>query len=102
MELVCHEERLVCNPRVSLVAKNIKELVLQLKTVTEQQDDYQTFQVDLSQSESIDSIGITFLIGLYKTLSARGKRFELSGVSEPMMQLFKIMKLDELFNFTNL
>lgn len=102
MELVKQENRLSLNPGISLIAKNIKTLVGQLKPIVEQQDDYQVLELDLSQSESIDSIGITFLIGVYKTLSSRGKSLELKGVSGPMMQLFKIMKLDEVFKFNNL
>lgn len=101
MKITCKDNMVYCNVNTSLVSMNIKELVSQFKTALGAMDGYQIVQVDLSQSESIDSMGITFLIGLYKELSAQGKKVRLTGVSDAMLQLFKILKLDEIFEIIN-
>lgn len=88
-----------CVITTSLVTVNVKDMVEIAKKRLEGDEMYDSVVINLEASESVDSMGITFLIGMYKTITAKGKTISLSGVSEEMMNLFKIMKLDEIFAF---
>lgn len=86
-----------CEINANLVASNVKEFIEQLKAVLDGDENYKMLIIDLSKTESIDSMGITFLISSYKTLNSRQKTVRLAGVSEGMLRIFKMMKLDEVF-----
>ena len=88
-----------CIITTSLVTVNIKDMVEIAKKRLDGDEVYDSVVINLEASDSVDSMGITFLIGMYKTITAKGKTIYLKGVSEEMMNLFKIMKLDEIFAF---
>lgn len=98
MEIQIQQRRLICNIKSNLIAANIKALVLQLKPFLDDRASFDSAAVSLEEVKNIDSTGITFLIGLYKSLEADSKKLVLYGVSEPILRLLKIMKLDEIFN----
>jgi anti-anti-sigma factor len=54
--------------------------------------------LDLSNCENIDSIGVTFVVSLYKNVIREGKNFRVSGSNSDIRQLFKLMKLDEFID----
>lgn len=98
MEINIEKNIAYCVLNNNLVAANIKELVDILKSKLEGAEaNYNSVVIDLTNSESVDSMGITFLIGVYKALAAKEKTVSLKGVSDEMLNLFKIMKLDEIF-----
>lgn len=101
MELVIENRILKCKVNSNLISKNIKELIVGLKPYIDKTDSFDSYHMDLKEVTGIDSMGITFLIGIYKTLLAQNKAMELEGVSEPMLNLFKIMKLEEVFVIHN-
>lgn len=82
----------------NLISPNIRELINIVQNQLFDETSFDSIEIDLCQSTSIDSLGITLLIGIYKTYSSQNKPITLVGVNEPMMELFKIMKLNELFN----
>ncbi len=53
--------------------------------------------LDLSACENIDSVGVTFVVGVYKQVTGDAMGFRITGSSEEIKQLFKLMKLDEFF-----
>lgn len=79
----------------NLVASRVLELIKETKQIME--TEYDELIVDLEQVNHIDSTGITFLIGLYKNTKSKDRRFSLVGVSEEILHLFKLMRLDEIF-----
>jgi len=97
MESIFKNQIVLFKIKTHLTAAYVKDLVIKTKKELEHYQDYQGVEIDLSQAHNIDSMGITFLIGVYKTVSAEGKTFKVLGVSDAMLQLFAIMKLDEIF-----
>lgn len=87
----------ICHINTNLVASNIKELVQHIKTTLENRDDYTNVEIDLSKTKRIDSTGITFIIGIHKVLVARHKKISITGASDEIVMLFKIMKLEDIF-----
>ena len=57
--------------------------------------------LDLSRVKNIDSVGVTFVIGLYKRIDALPKTFKVAGASDDIIRLFKLMKLDEFFDINS-
>lgn len=57
--------------------------------------------LDLANIKNIDSVGVTFVIGLYKKTIAMNKSFSVSGASEDILSLFRLMKLDHFFEMCN-
>jgi anti-anti-sigma factor len=53
--------------------------------------------LDLSACENIDSVGVTFVVGVYKQVTNEAMGFRITGSSDEIKQLFKLMKLDEFF-----
>lgn len=53
--------------------------------------------LDLSTCENIDSVGVTFVVGVYKQVTNEAMGFRITGSSDEIKQLFKLMKLDEFF-----
>lgn len=52
--------------------------------------------LSLKSTENIDSVGVTFVIGLYKKAEEFDLEFSIIEASEEVVQLFKLMKLDHL------
>ena len=91
------DDILICKASQSLTSANTKNLMLTMKTEIETFKDYKELIIDLEQSKNIDSIGITLIVGIYKSVKAEGKLFKLIGVSDPMFHLFESLRFNEIF-----
>ncbi|BEP29863.1 STAS domain-containing protein [Helicovermis profundi] len=85
-----------------LVAPNISEfkskIVDFLEDNEDESEDLDEVILNLSEIDNIDSMGVTFVVGLYKSVVKEGKSFRIEGCSDDIKQLFKLMKLDEFFD----
>jgi anti-anti-sigma factor len=98
MEIRIENGIAICEVNSNIVAANVKPFVEIIKNTIEDKEDFSELKIDLSKTESIDSMGITFLIALHKNYNAKGKTVTLIGVSEAMLKILKILKLDEVFH----
>ena len=53
--------------------------------------------LDLAASEVVDSLGITLILGLFKTCQQRKVGFQVEGASPDLMRVFKLFSLPKLF-----
>jgi len=53
--------------------------------------------LDLSASEVVDSLGITLILGLFKTCQLRKIAFQVVGANPDLMRVFKLFSLPKLF-----
>jgi len=53
--------------------------------------------LDLSSVEVIDSLGITLILGLFKSCQKRGVAFSIVGISADIMRVFNLFKLARFF-----
>jgi len=53
--------------------------------------------LDLTASEVVDSLGITLILGLYKTCQQRKIPFSVEGANPDLMRVFKLFSLPKLF-----
>jgi anti-anti-sigma factor len=56
--------------------------------------------LDLSAVEQIDSLGITLVLGLFKSCQKGGAAFSVEGVSADLMRVFKLFNLTVYFPVT--
>lgn len=80
-----------------LTANNISKFNAKLDALMESDVQFTEVVLDLVNIRNIDSMGVTFVIGLYKKMETQGKAFSVSGASEDIVSLFKLMKLDQFF-----
>ena len=96
------DDILICKVYKNLTSVNVKDLILNIKNELETYADYKELIIDLEESKNIDSMGITLIIGVYKTVKTSGKSFKLIGVSDPMLHLFQSLKFNEIFEIEKL
>lgn len=100
MERKIENNKLTLFMTEGLTANKIPEYNLQLDLLLQDHEQYQKCILDLSQTVNIDSTGVTFVISLYKKMKAIEKEFCVSGASNEIQNLFKLMKLDQFFALT--
>lgn len=56
--------------------------------------------LDFANIDNIDSVGVTFIIALYKRVKSKNKTFRVKGANDDVQDLFKLMKLDHFFDMS--
>lgn len=54
--------------------------------------------VDLSALDLIDSSGVAALVKLYKAIRSMGGAITISGAHDQPLQIFKLLRMDKVFN----
>jgi anti-anti-sigma factor len=85
------EDRMVIFLEDDLIAPNVKGFNHLIEL-----DELDEVVLNLGTVENIDSIGVTFVIGLYKSVTKDGLGFAIANATENVRQLFKLMKLEDL------
>lgn len=86
---------------LDLTANNVPSINKSLETLLPDPSTYDTLDLNFANTENIDSVGVTFVISLYKRVKGLQKVFKVSGASEDVQSLFRLMKLDQFFEMTN-
>ena len=97
MERIIENNQLTLIMTEGLTANKIPEYNQQLESLLLEQDHYQKCILNLSQTNNIDSTGVTFVISLYKKMKSLEKEFTVIGAGEEIQDLFRLMKLDQFF-----
>lgn len=84
-----------------LTANNIARFSDECEALLNLESQFEEFDLDLGQTENIDSAGVTFVISLYKKIKAMDKSFKVKGANEEVQSLFVLMKLDKFFEMEN-
>ncbi len=100
MERIFENNQLTLIMTEGLTANKIPEYNQQLESLLLEQDHYQKCILNLSQTNNIDSTGVTFVISLYKKMKSLEKEFSVAGASHEIQDLFHLMKLDQFFSLT--
>ena len=53
--------------------------------------------LDLSSTEQIDSMGITLVVGLFKSCERQKVPFSIEGASQDILRVFKLCSLTKVF-----
>ena len=78
---------------VASMANSLKKEMLPLL-----KEDYTGYTIDFENVDSIDSSGVGVLIAAQNDLEKKGAQLTVINVSDPILKMFKIMRLDRHFN----
>lgn len=91
------DRQIVCTPKVNLVASNIS--VMRDKFITKLEGlEWDELVVDCTEVDTLDSIGVNLLVGLYKKAESTGSQFKLTGCREPIKKVLNLFRLDQKFS----
>lgn len=97
MNIEIVEGALIIELMADLVANVVRNNLENAREKIDSGDSFDSVILDISNIENIDSVGITFIVGLYKTSLENNKDFKVIGANENIANLFKLMSLDEVF-----
>ena len=90
-----NESLMRLQPKVDLVASTVE---IQRGTMMKALEAKQSAVVlDLGAVEQIDSLGITLVLGLFKTCQKSGIPFSIEGVKPDIMRVFRLFNLPKFF-----
>lgn len=96
MDIQVTKDKIVIQMLSDLTANVVKDNIKRAEDYIDK-DNSGAVILDLSNVENIDSIGITFIVGLYKTSSGQERDFKVIGANDHITNLFHLMSLDEVF-----
>jgi len=82
-------------PQGDLVASTVEAHRLSMMKAVESAGE--KVVLDLASVELIDSLGITLVLGLFKSCQKSGKAFSIEGVNPDIMRVFKLFNLTKFF-----
>lgn len=83
-------------PRTDLVASTVEEHRASMMKVIETAE--KSVVLDLGEVSLIDSLGITLVLGLFKSCQKAGCSFAIEGVKPDIVRVFKLFNLTKFFS----
>jgi len=88
-------DELRLTPKGDLVASTVEEQRVSMMKALETAGD--KVVLDLAEVEIIDSLGITLVLGLFKSCQKSGAAFRIEGVHPDLLRVFKLFNLTKFF-----
>ncbi len=82
-------------PTSNLVASSVADARTEIQKALE--STHEAVVLDLSEAEHVDSLGISLVVGLFKTCRDKGLAFSVEGVNQNLLRVFRLFKLPEHF-----
>lgn len=98
MNITEQNDRVTLKIHSGLISANIAQYNAEVVALMDRKNYYEELVLDLAETDSIDSFGVSFIIGLYKSCLNEGKQFRIANSSDDIVQLFRLMKLEEFFD----
>ena len=88
-------ETLRLQPKVDLVASTVEvQRTAMMKALEAGKG---AVVLDLTSVDQLDSLGITLILGLFKTCQKTGTPFSIEGVKPDLMRVFRLFNLPKFF-----
>ncbi|OGG93665.1 MAG: hypothetical protein A2508_06185 [Candidatus Lambdaproteobacteria bacterium RIFOXYD12_FULL_49_8] len=91
------QERLICIPEQEIIASNVPTMRESLIEKLDADSDWKELIFDCHQVETLDSIGINLIVGLFKKTKATSKGFKVIGCNSSIIKVLQLFRLDEQF-----
>lgn len=101
MEKIIEGRSVIFTISEGLTANKIPSYNQSLEELLPESAVYDEYILNLNETNNIDSTGVTFVISIYKKMKTLEKRFCVTGASDDVQNLFKLMKLDKFFDMQN-
>ncbi|MDT8446252.1 MAG: STAS domain-containing protein [bacterium] len=97
IEFQVEGDRLVCLPVEEIIASNVPTMRETLIEHLDEAKDWNELIFDCHKVETLDSIGINLIVGLFKRARVAGKEFRVVGCNPAMVKVLQLFRLDEQF-----
>ena len=91
------EKSLVITPQTDLVASNIEEVRAYILEKLKEYRDTESIVLDAGGIETVDSLGVNLIIGLYKQANSENKHFEVAGAGVKFQKIADFFRFNDLF-----
>ena len=95
MKILRTEGSVRLQPKGDLVASTVRVLRSDLLTAVEEAQ--VAVVLDLSSTKQIDSLGITLVLGLFKSCQKKAIAFSIEGANTDLLRVFKLFNLTKFF-----
>jgi len=90
-------EQLICIPQQEIIASNVPTMREELIDYLDRETAWNELVFNCQQVETLDSIGINLIVGLFKRARVAEKSFKVSGCNPAIVKVLQLFRLDEQF-----
>ena len=98
MNVIKHENSLILIPETNLTASSIEELRDYFREQLNQHPNIARVILDVSGVNSVDSLGVNLIVGLYREVMEKSGTIEVIGANENFMKVANFFRLPSLFS----
>ena len=91
------DKTMICIPKEEIIATNVPAMRDILIVHLDSENFWQELVLDCSGIETLDSIGVNLIVGLFKKAKTANKEFKVIGCNPPIQKVLKLFRLDEQF-----
>ncbi len=91
------DKTLNCMITEDIVASKITEMRNNLASHLDYDQEWEELVFDCSQVKTLDSIGVNFIVGVYKKANSSERKFKIIGCNDLLAKVLRLFKLDEKF-----
>jgi anti-anti-sigma factor len=88
---------LILIPESDLIASNIEGLRDYFLTQLRQHSEFEHVRLDAQGINSVDSLGVNLIVGLYREVMSKSATIEITGAGESFMKVANFFRLPSLF-----
>ncbi|MBU3914624.1 STAS domain-containing protein [bacterium] len=92
-EIRQEESKITYLPGCSIIAQKVPEMRDELIQELDSRD-WEELIVDCNGVTTIDSIGMNFIVGLFKRTKAQEKKFRITGCNQTVKKVLRVFRLD--------
>jgi anti-anti-sigma factor len=91
------DKTLTCTIQMEIIASKIPEMRDLLFSQLDKDSTWEKLILDCHLVSTLDSIGVNFLVSVFKKMESEGKRFEIIGCNETVTKVLNLFRLEERF-----
>ena len=89
--------KLICLPEEEIIASNVPAMRETLIAQLDSNTHWAELIFDCHKVETLDSIGINLIVGLFKKAKVMGNQFKVIGCNPAILKVLQLFRLDEQF-----
>lgn len=94
IEFKSEQRKIICKPKENLIATNVPALRAELINKLDIHD-WSELIFDCSEVETLDSIGVNLLVGLFKRAESDKRKFKLVGCNDTIKKVLDLFHLNQ-------
>jgi anti-sigma B factor antagonist len=92
------QDKLLLKPSGNIVASTVESVRDIVRPAVEEST--QGVVLDLGDVSQLDSLGVSLVVGLFKSCRSREVDFRIEGASADLMRVFRLFRLDHYFSIS--